>query len=700
MQIPALVVVCLSLASFARAQCTRPPVPAGGFAVRELPDEQITYSDGAITMGRLLVPDVAPPSCGWPLVVYVHSLGSDRSQELPWQRELAGAGFAVWAYAVRGQAEARVLSRNGTSLYGPNERYDLAEQIAWVRTTHAAAVSATRVGITGESQGGIHGWMAAAQSGKPLTVRMRGTIQFPEITAVAGADFVAEPMHHRLRGGTLFSANFVELVLAAENSFGFRIDPAFATEVKTRFAMQDPAGLAALLRAEPGRLVEPELANTTVPILYFHGYYDSLCGAGPLVDAVDLLPAATPCRIVLSATGHSFPPRANVYDRTLRRTLVRRWFERFLWDAPNGVDTEARFVLGSIPLDPARYEDPDELLGYSHEDRFPPSDVKVERLYTDDQGGLSEAEPSSGTPSRIAHVVAPGFGPAEYTADPSRRTITGILQSIPLSEAVFDAVPLVADVEFIGRPLVSLAVVPDAADFTIVAMVSARLPGATDFKMLSEWGRGVLSAVPDVGIRVEFALSPISARLPAGTVVRLTLRNHWLAESPHIAGFVTVPLFSDSTVSVEHGAGPAATFVELPLREPRAVLRCARAVLPIVTPGATTLSVAGGVDRGGMPYVLAASMSGQAPGTALPGGILPLNIDALTLALSVPTPSASGMWGMLDPAGDAAAVLDLSPLAVLPPAMLGLRLTFAAWVHRSLSDPTGVATNPVDLVVR
>ena len=53
-----------------------------------------------------------------------------------------------------------------------------------------------------------------------------------------------------------------------------------------------------------------------------------------------------------------------------------------------------------------------------------------------------------------------------------------------------------------------------------------------------------------------------------------------------------------------------------------------------------------------------------------------------------------------DAEGRANAFMDLSALPALPADFLGTRLTFAAWVHRSLAEIEGVPTQPVDLIAR
>ena len=84
----------------------------------------------------LIRPAVPPPSCGWPLVVFVHPFGQTRADDIGMQMAIAGQGYAVWGYDVRGQGQAFGANPThvaaGSTLWGAVERCDLAEQIQFV----------------------------------------------------------------------------------------------------------------------------------------------------------------------------------------------------------------------------------------------------------------------------------------------------------------------------------------------------------------------------------------------------------------------------------------------------------------------------------------------------------------------------------------------------------------------------------------
>ncbi|MGB3968071.1 MAG: hypothetical protein WBO45_15150, partial [Planctomycetota bacterium] len=132
----ALLVTAVLAAGVTAQACPRPTPPAGGLPTSLDLFVPVTYSDGYQTMGTLILPIGAPPTCGWPLVVVVHPYGQTRGFDQQLQQALAGQGYAVWSYDVRAHGQALVLNPGhlhaGSTMWGPIERYDLAEQILFV----------------------------------------------------------------------------------------------------------------------------------------------------------------------------------------------------------------------------------------------------------------------------------------------------------------------------------------------------------------------------------------------------------------------------------------------------------------------------------------------------------------------------------------------------------------------------------------
>ncbi len=706
---PLVYVVLFGLASpVTRAQgdaCPRPAAPSDGFAVQTTQNVLVLYEDGYATRGDLALPNTLAPDCGWPLVVLIHPFQAERKAMAAPAKALAAQGYAVWTYDVRGHGDARLLNQpgQGFAFMGPDAQFDLAEQVRLVRTVFPSLVHADRLAITGPSQGGAHAWFAAARSRQLIEVAGRGSIPFPAVHAVVAEAFVPEAHDHMLRGGTLFQHGFVRTLLGAPDEVDF--DDGFVATTRAAFMAQDPAGLLDTWAAEPNRLWGDALAASAVPSLWFHAYHDGLCAPLPGIERFAAFSPNTPTRMLLSTGGHGSV--RNDYEFALRLELRRRWFDRFLWDEPNGVDHEAHAIQAGVPLDPVLLEDPKHTWTHGFDAQLPPDDHTPRRYYLSGDGALSTIEPrGGGAPSAIRHEVAPGFTPTAWAALPGEDLFEQTLEAIPLSEQVFSTAPLADESELGERVTVSLSITPDAPRFTVAAMLSARLPGAADDVSLALWGRGVLDAQPGQPMRLELDLPPAVCVLPEGTVVRLTLRNHWIGEAPLERAFSTVPYFDSSSISVHHGVDDDASFIDIPFRRRvRTGLTSPVLSFDLYDPEPQTLSIDGGKARAGAPYIVLLSLSGQAPGLTLPAATVPLAPDLLTqnalwLVANGAAPYLSGFLGDLDADGRATAVLDWTSVGPLPSELQGHRVTLSVWTASGAVGEMDSVSNPLDVYPR
>ena len=696
-RLASLLVITIAVAAPLPSQCNKPALPATGLLTATKLNVSVTYSDGYKTLANLTHPSGTVPSCGWPLIVHVHGYGGRRSV----QRGLASRGFAVVTYDVRGQGNAKTLNptTKGMTFYGPVEKYDLAEIIAFARKTWKSLVSQTKVGVTGASQGGIHSWFAAAYSGKKITVPGRGTITFPAIDAVVPQNFVPDIMQHSLRGGTLFAIDALNRAFGGNT--GAVLDATLRANFRTFFLNQDPQGLLKKLNAEAGRPVEAALIGTKVPILFQHGWLDGIQTPREAVRTLGSL-TTSPVRAMLSTIGHGSPP--NNYEAAFREQLRVRWFDRFLWDIANRVDKEAPAVPGLLPTSAAALTNRASLWNHRFDASWQPKDASASRLFLRGNGQL-QTTAAAGSDTTIRHTVRNGYTAQRFASSLLQLRTATILANTPLSQRVFSAAPLASQRELAGSPRISMNVVPSASRFHLTALLMARMPGTTRDAMLSSWGRGVIGAKANQAMRLTFDMAPIYSVLPRGTILRIVIRNHWLREWPMQRRIVTAPYFVACDTKLRHGTGNNASYVDLPFRNQVGIsLVTAMTENRVSRLQDATLGVRAGVARGSRPYILAGSLSGHVPGTPLPGGTLPINWDpvsdfVLTLALSNST-LVPGFTGTLNQNGVATATARFSNLSNVPTALVGQRLTFAAWVYASATDLTGSSSNPVDIVFR
>ena len=688
----------LLCAGGAQAQCAKPTIPASGLPVTVVLDRVVTYSDGYKTKSDLLVPSVPPPSCGWPLVVFVHGLGSNRSADRAEQWGIAMRGYAVWAYDVRGQGDA--ISMNsptlGHTFDGPTEKYDLAEQIANARAAHPTTLSSTLVGVTGFSQGGIHSWAAAALSGRIITAPGRAYTVFPKISAVAPRGFVAEPIEVRVQDGTLFERMFVDY--AASTLPSSVLDPTFRTLTQNAFLADDPKSLNLAFQLDPLRPIWQLLPTTTVPVLWGHAFHDEIGGPEAGLDAFQALPKTTPARAVIGAIGHGAPDNDQQWE--LWNEMRVRWFDRFLWSEQNGIEREARVLTFQPPLDPTALRDKGSLWSPRSDDVWPPRNAIPARLYAHANGGLDPLPPaSSGTPTTLTHLPQTGYTQHSFFASWNDRQTNTILAKIPLSERAFRTAPLVQDLELAGPVRIHLALVPRAQAVQVAALLRISAPGATGPFTIAVHGKAVRSATPNQGTTLEFDLGPAATTLPAGSVLELLIRNHWLREAPWARELVTAPLFTAFALDVLHGNTAAdETWIELNVRTSHGVgLVSALGTIAVNAPAAMPLEIRGGYSRASFPYLITATLSGHDP-----LGVLPIHLDSLTQALLTVTnsPLTPGFLGVLDGFGTAQAAFDLRLLAPLPPGLSGERISFAGCVLDARAPFGIVPSAPLDLRLR
>src|SRR5262249_22948585 len=168
------------------------------------------------------------------------------------------------------------------------------------------------------------------------------------------------------------------------------------------------------------------------------------------------------------------------------------------------------------------------------------------RYWLHDDGTLQGTEPAQALPSAtiVQTIVDPTFTPAFYIASANNRVLANVLTACPLSEIVYATAPLANESQLGASAAVHLQVTPDHQDWMIAALLTVQPPGGNE-EMLSCNGFSRGDSTIGVAEAVELTLPPVAARLPAGSVVRLRLRNLWLREAPMARVLEVAPLFHD-----------------------------------------------------------------------------------------------------------------------------------------------------------
>ena len=697
---PVLVALASLLAVSVSAQCVRPSPPPGGFSFTHTLSVPVLYSDGYTSNGALLLPDGPAPNCGWPLVVYVHWLGGTRFEELPLQTLLAEQGYAVWSYDVRGQGEAVLANaghpNSGSTFWGPVERHDLAEQVAFVANAVAwqGVVDPTRLAVIGTSQGGGHAWAAAALSGEPLTTPGRAAITFPVVSCVVPRDLVANPTDDWLRHGTLFSSWWIEAITGSHAALP--LDAAFVQQARTAFLAQNPASLQESWLIED-RDLAVRLAQSTVPVFYSHAYFDTVSGPLSALGHLESMPASV--RSMLSTLGHGVP--FNALERAANDNLTLRWLHRFLWGEANEVELEPPHHLSVLPLAASDRDDPAFAWGRSTVEDLTPM-TSADRFYLSDGFLMSPSQPTGPQAAAIDQEIDPsatGFNPLDYFDQSAVRELANVLAVCPLDEQVWTMV-LPEDRQLRRSPSLHFELVPDAASWMLATTLTVEPPGG-DEVFLSSDAVASRSSVPGVAEQHDLRLPPISASLPAGSTIRLRVRNLLLDEFPMPQRLAVAPLFSDFGVAIQMGVPPAGSWLDLPLEPVTAKLVVDHRAMDLLTSPPITASIRGGAVHAGDPYFVAVGLSGVVPSTSYLGEVVPLDGDWLTVASAGSSAVYyTGFLDLLDGNGEADCVLDFSSAAPLPQLLNGYGLTMAAFIWDGPWAPTGEATNACEIMLR
>ncbi len=668
-------VVSLALACSLAAQDPLPP--AGGFAVgfREYtvtsPLGALAWVDGVQTALDVYHPVATPPANGWPVVLLVHGgSGNRRIQPLVARANmLAKAGYVCFAYDVRGEG---VTTTYNTPPFDASEEArlrDMAELFARADTFLPVGVTAdeTRLAVTGESMGGRHAFRAAGWSGQPLPVPMGAYTHMPSIAAVAPRIAPLDFADNAVQDGILLNAEVAVGIYERGPT-----DPTHAPMVAG-----DYATIHALQTAEPLRNYLPRLLTSSVPMLITNVWDDAKHELRATVDALALLPAATPVRTWWTTNGHG--SQDNHVEQLGNDDAIRRWFDHYLKGRVNGVPFELDHESGYMPPTAAAHLDPSAHWVHAVEAAWPPAGTTTTILFLHSSGPqktLTSSTPVLAEPAvTVSNVLLnPTYDVLDFGAD--NRSPAALTAAIALDNEVFASQPFGTGIEILGRPRFVATVDATAGDFLVTAALYAIAPGGAR-RLITTGTHGLKGGLPGVhSLAIE--CDDVAFVLPPGFRLQLELRNLAICDYPGNVFVRWTPSFVPAATSVRIDPVSLAR-VELPIRPQNHAFVTPRLHFGSAAAGFVhNLRVIGGPARAGQPYLVLLSASGHGPGTVFGPELVPVNLDAFTylVAASPIPPLFAGFAGVLDANGLATATLDVLSI-VLPPEVLGLRFTNA-----------------------
>jgi alpha-beta hydrolase superfamily lysophospholipase len=291
-------------------------------------DVAVPMSDGVQIAATLFTPDGAAPVGGRPAVMILHGIGQTRGSvdgamgtsangvAGDW---LASEGYVVLTF----DARAHGASGGLFSLDGPREVGDVRELRRWL--AQQPGVNPSRIGAFGISLGGGALWRAAVEG-----------VQFAAIvTGVTWTDLYEALLPQDLaKSGAIFGF---------QAAVAGRLEPGTARLLPDAIASKN---LGALRSFTEQRSVRHLLERVRTPVFMIQGRRDFAFDMDQALAAFSRLRAAK--RLYLTGLGHS-PATNPPGERPYVLGQVRLWLDRFLKDAPNGIDSRPPIEIAPDP---------------------------------------------------------------------------------------------------------------------------------------------------------------------------------------------------------------------------------------------------------------------------------------------------------------------------------------------------------------
>jgi alpha-beta hydrolase superfamily lysophospholipase len=281
----------------------------------------LTMDDGVRIDAALLLPDGTPPSGGWPAIMMFHGLGGSHNGLIPIAQTFVAKGYAVFIPDARGHG----TSGGFVSLDGPREVADVHDEFAWV--AERPEISDTQIG----------GWGISLGGGAAYNSVVSGQAPFRAIEVVQTWSDLYTALYANNFGKSGAIYGFAQSVPTE------RIDPALRGLIPSMISSEN---LPTLRQFFGTRSSLQFLSAFSIPTFLFQGRRDYVFDIDQAAAAYRRI--AGPKRLYYGDFGHApstfpGPDLEHVLD------LQIRWFDRFLKNMPNGVDTEKPVEVASDP---------------------------------------------------------------------------------------------------------------------------------------------------------------------------------------------------------------------------------------------------------------------------------------------------------------------------------------------------------------
>jgi predicted acyl esterase len=289
-------------------------------ALARATEVSVPMDDGVPIFASLLEPSGTPPVGGWPGVMMFHGLGGSHNDLLPLAQSYVAKGYAVFVPDARGHGK----SGGFVSLDGPREVADVRTEFQWF--AGLPEVSDTQIGAWGISLGGGAAWNSVVAG-----VKFRALETFETWSDLYRALF---PQDFGKAGAIYAFAQSVPTE---------RIDPSLRAYVPQLISSENLPTVRGLLGARSSLRF---MSAVTTPSFLFQGRRDFAFDIDQATAAYRAL--AGPKRLYIGDFGHS-PSKFPGADIDHIVDLSTRWYDRYLKNEPNGVDTEKPVQVASDP---------------------------------------------------------------------------------------------------------------------------------------------------------------------------------------------------------------------------------------------------------------------------------------------------------------------------------------------------------------
>ncbi len=478
------------------------------------------------------IPSTAPPPSGYPGILFVHGFGGSKNDDTANGRVYSASGYITLCYSVRGHG----LSSGGSTIMATRERGAQVEVVNFMRTI--PGIDTNSIGISGGSQGGLHGLWAMAD-------------RLP-VKAVSSDVIVPEWATDMLMNGSVRRT----AVLLMKST---RVSYAPVRDTLWDYIRSDQYdNLLAAFTA--GRDVDTAALNSaTVPSLRFLKWQDHYFSAADGIAA--FLNYGGPKKMYLGTSGH-FSDQVES-ERLYTYDQVTRWLSYHLKGIDNGIMDEPVFTFAesSLPMDSAGYF----IWTRTGLDAWPPPGVQPYRFYLSADSTLTYSAPSAPSGSLFLENI---HADSSYTFD------TGYIEGFrgPLFESAlprrvlsFESEPLPWDVEWIGSPRMELHVSSPSVNFPLHAQIYEIDTGGMKYFVnrinytARNWpgGDGVVTAD---GLAHAHRFTVVSR-------IRLELTNIDVTNRIDLGSYPFVlPMFADAEVTI-HADASRLSYIELPLAQ-------------------------------------------------------------------------------------------------------------------------------------